>query len=205
MSGQSARAGFEFQDLYLLQRVLRTASEALEDAWRLGTADVIKAFDGVPVRFGIEAAMPVDAQTPGSETTAADWDVLVDTGAKFEFAEVKSGVVEKTHRIAFWCRLRRELGRDMHQAKRLVPILVVDPSKTGDVSKWQQIASVAAPSTSLSDWVNMLGIEASQSSAMANVPGSQSWLAVSSPSPATFRCSQMRTAELGFFAALLSV
>ena len=101
MSGSIARTGFLFQDLYLLARMLRTASNSLDLAWRSSAPEVVESLKDLQVRFGLEA--------PSSAEESLDWDVLVLTGNKLEFAEVKSGLVSKEHRIAFWRRLRREL------------------------------------------------------------------------------------------------
>ena len=101
MSGSIARTGFLFQDLYLLARMLRTASKSLDLAWRTSAPDVVESLKDLQVRFGLEAS--------SSAGESLDWDVLVLTGNKLEFAEVKSGPVSKEHRIAFWRRLRREL------------------------------------------------------------------------------------------------
>jgi hypothetical protein len=147
MSGHVARKGFLFQDLYLLLRVLRTASESLDSAWRAGS-DAIGALDLLPRRFGLEASASAAAKaTPDADSL--DWDVVVLGESKFEFAEVKSSVVTKSDRIAFWRRLRRELARDSNASALLVPILVVDPSNSDKLNKWQELAQAAVAFSAL--------------------------------------------------------
>ena len=142
MSGSTARKGFEFQDLYLLLRVLRAAGDSLDSAWTKGTADVFHdGIDQMP-QFGIEAS-PGIAAGGDSSALGPDWDVLVLSRNKLEFAEAKSGVVHKQDRLAFWRRLRRELHRYASQVHTLVPALAVDPSKSGDLTKWLGLASEA--------------------------------------------------------------
>src|SRR5260370_2721103 len=143
MSGSTARKGFEFQDLYLLLRVLRAASESLDSAWTKGTADVFHAANHPAPKFGIEGSPRVavvgDPNPPGP-----DWDVLVLSSDKLEFAEAKSGAVQKEDRLAFLRRVRRELHRNAAQVHTFVPVLFVDPSKSGDLEKWLGLAAEAA-------------------------------------------------------------
>src|SRR5579862_1478603 len=124
MSGSTARKGFEFQDLYLLLRVLRAASDSLDSAWTKGTADVFHAGDDHVPKFGIEAS-PRVAAVHDPNPSGPDWDVLVLSRDKLEFAEAKSGAVQKEDRLAFWRRERRELHRNAAQVHTFVPVLVV--------------------------------------------------------------------------------
>lgn len=143
MSGHIARKGFRYQDLYLLLRVLRSGSGSLESAWRSGANNVLEVLDANPARFGIEAA---DSQADSGQVT--DWDVLVLDGERFEFAEVKSGEVGKQDRITFWNRVRRELQNRLSDAIPLVPVLVIDPEKIGNIGIWSELAEKAATFTS---------------------------------------------------------
>jgi hypothetical protein len=135
MNGHIARAGFLFQDLYLLFRVLRAASESLDSAWGTGRGEILDLLTDLPIQFGIEASLRADG--------SADWDILVLAKDKLEFAEVKSGQVTKEDRTVFWCRLRRELGRRTNCASQLTPILVVDPEKVESLTKWEELAGYA--------------------------------------------------------------
>ncbi len=45
MSGFTARTGFQYQDLYLMCRVLGMAANALQHAWDKSLADVISLLD----------------------------------------------------------------------------------------------------------------------------------------------------------------
>ena len=132
MSGSIARTGFLFQDLYLLARMLRTASNSLDLAWRTSAPEVVESLKDLQVRFGLEAS---------GSAEELHWDVLVLTGNKLEFAEVKSGLVSKEHRIAFWRRLRRELTSEDKGTMQLVPVLVVDPEKAESLTKWNELAT----------------------------------------------------------------
>lgn len=143
MSGYTARTGFHYQDLYLLFRVLRNASDSLDEAWQNGNPDVLQILDKNGVRYGIEASPRTDA-TAGQPTVGPDWDVLVLTRGKLEFAEVKSGTISKDDRLTFWKRLRRELGSNSRKKTEVVPILVVDPNTAGDLNKWQELAATAS-------------------------------------------------------------
>lgn len=142
MSGYIARTGFRFQDLYLLLRVLRTASDALEQAWQSNAHDVIQTIRKWPVRFGIEAS-PVANVTNDPNATTPDWDVLIESKTKFEFAEVKSGAIPKSDRLTFWVRLRREIAGNPDAAKTLTPVIVVDPQTAGEIDKWQKLPTTA--------------------------------------------------------------
>ncbi|HEY5743009.1 MAG TPA: ATP-binding protein [Terrimicrobiaceae bacterium] len=141
MSGQIARTGFLFQDLYLLSRVLRAASDCLDSAWQVGQSNLVDLLDSLPLRFGLEASRP---DSSASNVSALDWDVLVLAPRKFEFAEVKSGAVSKDDRKVFWRRLRRELSRNANAATILVPVLVVDPTKVEALNKWTELTQTAA-------------------------------------------------------------
>jgi hypothetical protein len=139
MNGHAARRGFLFQDLYLLLRVLRAAGKYLDEAWAQATADPVTAFDRIPLSFGIEASRRMDS----TGATVIDWDVLVGNEEEFEVAEVKSGAVTKDDRLAYWVRLRRELGIDGGAKQLLVPVLVVDPEKSDELDKWHGLAAAA--------------------------------------------------------------
>jgi hypothetical protein len=136
--------GFRYQDLYLLFRVLRDASDSLERAWQNGLADVFQILDKEAIRYGIEASPRIAGPTVEAVTTGPDWDVLVLAHEKLEFAEVKSGAVSKDDRLAYWCRLRRELANGLCGSTIVVPVLVVDPNTAGDLSKWQDLSTVAS-------------------------------------------------------------
>ncbi len=143
MSGCAARTGFHYQDLYLLFRVLQNASESLDAAWQNCIPDIHKILDRNGIRYGIEASPRIDATNP-QQTLGPDWDVLVLASGKLEFAEVKSGTLSKEDRLAFWKRLRRELGSKSEESTDVVPVLVVDPNAAGDLTKWQNLAATAA-------------------------------------------------------------
>lgn len=143
MSGHIARTGFHYQDLYLLYRVLRDACDSLEEAWEKGLSDVLPILDKNGARYGIEASPRSPLDKGESGPTGSDWDVLVLALKRFEFAEVKSGAISKDDRLALWGRLRRELGRQPTEATNLVPVLVVDTNKAGDLTKWQGLAEAA--------------------------------------------------------------
>jgi hypothetical protein len=147
MSGFSARSGFRYQDLYLLYRVLRNASNSLEDAWANGATDVLGILDRNSVLYGIEAPRRAASPSGAPDTADRDWDVLVLAKEKLEFAEVKSGAVSKQDRLAFWSRLRRELSKAADSKVEIVPILVVDPNTSGELEKWNQLASFASAFT----------------------------------------------------------
>ncbi len=157
MSGHSARIGFHFQDLYLLFRVLRDASDSLEHAWQAAGLDVLQILDNKGVRYGIEASPRGPNAVCGGEESGTDWDVLVLAENKLEFAEVKSGAISKTDREALWRRLRRELVNAPRDPTSIVPVLVVDPETAGSLSKWRELAGLASqgsgpvPSTRPSD------------------------------------------------------
>src|SRR5437899_11829714 len=138
MSCSIASTGLLFQGLYLLERSLRTASSSLDLAWQTSAPEVAESLKDLQVRFGLEAS--------SSAEESLDWDVLVLTGHKLEFAEVKSGLLSKEHRIAFWRRLRRELTSEDKGAIQLVPVLVIDPQKTDSLTKWNELAAIAASS-----------------------------------------------------------
>src|SRR5438876_9421753 len=99
MSGSIARTGFLFQDLYLLARILRTASSSLDLAWQTSAPEVAESLKALQVRSGLEAT--------SSAEESLDWDVLALTGHELEFAEVKRGLLSKEPRIALRRRLRR--------------------------------------------------------------------------------------------------
>jgi hypothetical protein len=134
--------GFQFQDRYLLLRVLRVVGVCLDSAWASGTNDVSATLSRLPYKFGLEAS----AAARGGEAQV-DWDVLVFNEANLEFAEVKSGMISKEDRIAFWRRLRHELDVTRDTASVLSPVLVVDPSKADDLTKWQGLPSTAVAFT----------------------------------------------------------
>jgi hypothetical protein len=142
MSGTAARSGFRFQDLYLLLRVLRAASESFDEAWLSGARDVTQVLSRSPLRFGVEAS-PREGFPSGENSIAPDWDVLVLAQDKLEFAEVKSGAIAKEDRIAFWRRLRRELTKGSTTGQIIAPVLVVDPGTAGELAKWQALAKAA--------------------------------------------------------------
>lgn len=144
MSGYTARTGFRYQDLYLLFRVLRDASDSLDQAWLIGASDIVQVLGKQKMRYGIEASPRVATPTEGTITAGPDWDVLVLADNKLEFAEVKSGAVSKDDRVAFWCRLRRELAEGYKGRAEVVPVLVVDPGTAGDLTKWQGLAIAAS-------------------------------------------------------------
>src|ERR1019366_840584 len=123
MSGYTARTGFRYQGLYLLFRVLRDASDSLDQAWQIGHPDVLQNLDQSQIRYGIEASPRVAGPTGGRITAGPGWDVLVLARDRFEFAEVKSGAVSKDDRVAFWRRLRRELANGSKGMPDLVPVL----------------------------------------------------------------------------------
>jgi hypothetical protein len=143
MSGHIARKGFLFQDLYLLFRVLQTAGESLESGWRSASNNLVDQLNIVSQRFGIEASATASGDD-GEASSRLDWDVLVRGDTKLEFAEVKSGSVTKTDRLAFWKRLRRELARVPDSDVLLLPILVVDPRKSDSLEKWEALPLAAA-------------------------------------------------------------
>ena len=128
-----------------MYRVLGTAAGALQQAWDQRLADVLKVLEKEPVKYGIEASRRTSALGTGG--TELDWDVLVLSATKLEFAEAKSGTIAKDDRIALWRRLRRELVKPSNAALAVIPVLVVDPSKAGDLDKWQRLASTAATFT----------------------------------------------------------
>jgi hypothetical protein len=144
MSGYTARTGFRYQDLYLLFRVLRDASDSLDQAWQNGAPEVLQVLDKKAVRYGIEASPRIDGPNCESVAVGPDWDVLVLTRGKLEFAEVKSGAIAKDDRLVFWKRLRRELASGSMDVTNIVPVLVVDPDKAGDLTKWQELAAAAS-------------------------------------------------------------
>ena len=144
MSGFVARSGFQYQDLYLLFRVLQNASNSLHDAWGSGITDVISVLDRNHVLYGIEAPRRVTSIPGTPEKPERDWDVLVLAKDRLEFAEVKSGEVSKQDRLAFWSRLRRELIKASDSKVGIVPVLVVDPDNAGELEKWRQLASLAS-------------------------------------------------------------
>src|SRR5437868_6096778 len=109
MSGEFARRGFVFQDLFLLRRVLDEAAR----------------------QFGGDATLPnvrfaVEARTLRLENQNSPWDVLFLQGNECEVAEVKSGQIKREDRLIFWKRLRRE-AKTPH-AFLITPALVIDPS-----------------------------------------------------------------------------
>ena len=147
MSGHAARLGFRYQDLYLLLRVLQDASAYLDKAWNTGLPNGAGLLDGSPTRYGIEASLRTQGPADGTTVAGPDWDVLVSHDDTLEFAEVKSGTISKDDRLAFWRRLRRELASSSSHVKAVVPILVVDPDKAGELGKWEELATAAAASS----------------------------------------------------------
>jgi hypothetical protein len=144
MSGYTARTGFRYQDLYLLYRVLRDASDSLDRAWQTGVADVFQILDQKSIKYGIEASSPISGTASGDVIPGPDWDVLVLAKNKLDFAEVKSGAVMKDDRLVFWRRIRRELASPPNGITNVVPVLVVDPKNAGDLTKWHDLASTAS-------------------------------------------------------------
>lgn len=144
MSGYTARTGFRYQDLYLLFRVLRDASDSLDRAWHIGAQDALQNLDTSQIRYGIEASPRPSGQNGELIASGPDWDVLVLSQNRLEFAEVKSGAISKDDRLAFWKRLRRELASGSRAATDVVPVLVVDPNTAGDLIKWQELAAAAS-------------------------------------------------------------
>ena len=65
MGGFSARKGFLYQDLYLLFRVLRDASDSLGRAWVDGANDAFQLLNKSQTRYGIEAS-PRDSAADAS-------------------------------------------------------------------------------------------------------------------------------------------
>jgi hypothetical protein len=144
MGGFSARKGFLYQDLYLLFRVLRDASDSLGRAWVDGANDAFQLLNKSQTRYGIEASPRDSAADASGAKPGPDWDVLILRQSRLEFAEVKSGTISKDDRISFWLRLRRELSTIAQGAYEVTPVLVVDPDKAGDLTKWQELAATAS-------------------------------------------------------------
>jgi hypothetical protein len=124
-----------------MYRVLGMGANALQQAWDKGLADVLSLLDKEDVKYGIEASRR--SSVLGTGVTELDWDVLVLSATKLEFAEAKSGTIAKDDRIALWS-LRRELVKPSNAALSVIPVLVVDPTKAGDLDKWQKLAQTAA-------------------------------------------------------------
>src|SRR4051812_37323075 len=118
MSGEFARRGFIFQDLYLLQRALLEAANQFTDESRTRQ----------DVQFAVEA------RTVASDNATAPWDVLFLSGNECEVTEVKSGQLSRDDRLIFWRRLRRETAA---HAYLIIPSLVLDPSSGVNVELWQ--------------------------------------------------------------------
>ena len=132
MGGDLARAGFRFQDLYLLLRLLREAAQTIEQ----NTANIAVPRP-INVRFGIEARIEFDEVAGAGQPK---WDVIVTTPSHIEAIEVKSGEIDRKDRITFWRRLRRELSASPLEVQ-IQPILVVDPDRIANVSYWEKTAS----------------------------------------------------------------
>jgi len=150
MSGFTARTGFRYQDLYLLARVLEDASDSLDQAWRVGVQDELPILATSKIRYGIEASPRISGSSSDVVAPGPDWDVLVLAQNKLEFAEVKSGVVTKEDRLAFWRRLRRELAASSSDSTEIAPVLVVDPNEAGDLTKWNELSVIASQFTGTS-------------------------------------------------------
>jgi hypothetical protein len=137
MSGQRARSGFQFQDLYLLLQVLKAVRDALGQAWINSAPDILPLIEELPFQFGVEANTRRLELTrrEGSEGTR-DWDVLIESQEDLKLVEVKSGAIGKDDRIAFWLRIRRELAQPRTK-KPLVPGLVVDPRRNSTLAIWE--------------------------------------------------------------------
>lgn len=101
--------------------------------------------------FGIEAnSRRIEDFRSNDEDAPRDWDVFVRQENAEELTEVKSGAVSKADRIVFWRRLRREIAQPRQTTFRLLPSLVVDPQRAGNLEIWQGLAETAAT------WTDML-------------------------------------------------
>jgi len=125
MGGDTARLGFRYQDLYLLRRILGAMAEHAETGVR------------PDVTFGIEGKASPDLQ--GDSPV---WDVVLRLPTETEVAEVKSGAMSKAERSVFWERLRKEAGRT--PVKRIIPKLVCDPGKIGNIDPWTGLATAVS-------------------------------------------------------------
>jgi hypothetical protein len=139
MNGHIARTGFRYQDLYLLFRVLDIVRGAYQNAWNSGAGDLLNVAASVTTTFGIEANNRLVGFTKSDDVEPPrDWDVFVADSEVQELIEVKSGAISKADREVFWQRLRHERRPDL-----LVPALVVDPAKAGNVAIWRKLTEVA--------------------------------------------------------------
>lgn len=130
MGGDLARLGFRFQDLYLLLRVLKARADAYTQPPNSGADST---------SFGIEAKSFVENED-SSEGPA--WDILIQCGTEVEIIEAKSGTISRQERSVFWRRLRSEHATPSAN-RHLIPVLVVDPNRVGDLGRWQELAPLA--------------------------------------------------------------
>jgi hypothetical protein len=119
MSGQNARAGFRFQDSYLLFRVLQGVVTEFNSTWDSLDA-LASTFATADQKFGIEAKPRAQGESRATESLH-DWDVFVCLDTHPEWIEVKSGQISKEDRERFWCRMRELLKALRACLKSLIP------------------------------------------------------------------------------------
>jgi len=144
MSGQIARTGFRYQDLYLFIEVLNVVRDSYSDAWQSCSSDILAALNKLPFRFGIEAnTRSVQFLNNQDGQPTLDWDVLIEDSNSLSLIEVKSGKIAKDDRKIFWLRLRRELAQQRASAKSFIPALVIDPDHCKNAEIWTKLATAA--------------------------------------------------------------
>jgi hypothetical protein len=140
MSGQNARAGFRFQDSYLLFRVLQGVVTEFNSKWDNLDA-LASTFATVDQKFGIEAKPRAPGESRVTESLH-DWDVFVCLDTYPEWIEVKSGQISKEDRERFWRRMR-ELLKALVSGEELIPVLAADPDKLPQLDYWLNLRQYA--------------------------------------------------------------
>src|SRR5216683_3948631 len=132
--GRSARFGFRFSDLLIIERVLQHLVQKRR-------AEIEGTPVPLPPLFWVESPAPADA--------APDWDIQQyepGSASKIILEEVKSGPVGASHRKELWSRLRRTITKlDRTAPHEIVPQLTTNPDNpTKHPDRWRDLPRVSA-------------------------------------------------------------
>src|ERR1035441_8870461 len=137
MSGVTARLGFRFQDGFLLREALRQLHQVLAVSWQQGNSDPRSDIPRCPIQFAIETGATVSDAAP-------EWDSLVIEDGRTKVLEIKSGQVSADDRRAIWRRIRKETAASVEKIAQVDPVLVIDPSRTGNCDAFCKLAEFAS-------------------------------------------------------------
>ena len=137
MSGVTARLGFRFQDGFLLREGLRQLHQVLAVSWQQGSLDPCSDIRRCPIQFAIEAGATVSDAAP-------EWDSLFIEDGRTKVLEIKSGQVSADDRRAIWRRIRKETAASVEKIAQVDPVLVIDPSRTGNCDAFCKLAEFAS-------------------------------------------------------------